>query len=205
MGLGEHDGGGVVNKFIVIEGLDATGKSTLVDKLSFLLDAVQLSCPPEILIPSIVDGHARSHFDSLNPLQRRAYYRFSNLVASELAAREISQNHVIMDRYWTSTAAFAAMDDGFTHDIELGTYPDELMKPDLLILLTVDEENRLLRLQGRGECETQEESELAANKEKRMKVLEAYMAFNPVVLDTSNKSPDQVCSDALQIIQEAYQ
>ena len=79
------------------------------------------------------------------------------------------------------------------------------MKPDLLILLTVDEENRLLRLQGRGECETQEESELAANKEKRMKVLEAYMAFNPVVLDTSNKSPDQVCSDALQIIQEAYQ
>ena len=139
-----------------------------VDKLSILLDAVQLSCPPEILIPSIVDGHARSHFDSLNPLQRRAYYRFSNLVASELAAREISQNHVIMDRYWTSTAAFAAMDDGFTHDIELGTYPDELMKPDLLILLTVDEENRLLRLQGRGEPETQEESELAANKEKRM-------------------------------------
>ena len=35
--------------------------------------------------------------------------------------------------------AFAAMDDGFTHDVELGTYPDELMKPDLLILLTVDE------------------------------------------------------------------
>ena len=36
-----------------------------------------------------------------------------------------------------------------------------------------------------------------------MNVLEAYMAFNPVVLDTSNKSPDQVCIDALQIIQEA--
>ena len=178
-------------------------QSTLVDKLSILLDAVQLSCPPEVLIPSIVDGHARSHFDSLNPLQRRAYYRFSNLVASELAAREISHNHVIMDRYWTSTAAFAAMDDGFTHDVELGTYPDELMKPDLLILLTVDEKNRLLRLQGRGEPETQEESELATNKEKRMNVLEAYMAFNPVVLDTSNKSPDQVCIDALKIIQEA--
>ena len=76
-----------MNKFIVIEGLDATGKSTLVDKLSILLDAVQLSCPPEILIPSIVDGHARSHFDSLNPLQRRAYYRFSNLVSERTSGK----------------------------------------------------------------------------------------------------------------------
>ena len=69
---------------------------------------------------------------------------------------------MIMDRYWTSTAAFAAMDDGFEHDIEIGQYPDEIRRPDLLILLTVDEENRLLRLQGRGEAETQEESELAS-------------------------------------------
>ena len=39
MGLGEFNGGGIVNKFIVIEGLDATGKSTLVEKLSNKLNA----------------------------------------------------------------------------------------------------------------------------------------------------------------------
>ena len=68
-----------MNKFIVIEGLDATGKSTLVDKLSILLDAVQLSCPPEILIPSIVDVMLDLTLIHWNPPQRRAYYRFSNL------------------------------------------------------------------------------------------------------------------------------
>jgi thymidylate kinase len=205
MGLGEFNGGGFVNKFIVIEGLDATGKSTLVEKLSVHLNAAQLSCPPEINIPSIKEGSARTHFDSLNPLQRRAYYRFSNLVASEQVTNVISDRHVIMDRYWTSTAAFAAMDEGFEHDIEIGQYPDEIRRPDLLILLTVDEENRLTRLHGRGEAETKEESELAASKIKREKVLQAYKEFNPVIIDTSNKTPDEVCQEALEIIQEAFQ
>ena len=158
-----------------------------------------------INIPSIKEGSARTHFDSLNPLQRRAYYRFSNLVASEQVTNVISDRHVIMDRYWTSTAAFAAMDEGFEHDIEIGQYPDEIRKPDLLILLTVDEENRLTRLHGRGEAETKEESELAASKIKREKVLETYLKFKPVVIDTSNKSPDEVCQEALEIIQEAFQ
>lgn len=204
MGLGEYDGGGFVNKFIVIEGLDATGKSTLAEKLSIALDAVQLSCPPEIIVPSLKNGNARSYFDSLSPLQRRAYYRFSNLVASEQVAKKISQNHVVMDRYWTSTIAFTAMDGVNSNEIELGEYPDELIRPDLLILLTVDEENRLARLEGRGECETQEESELAGNNEKRVKILQAYESFNPVILDTSSKSPDEVCEEALQIVQEAF-
>ena len=202
MGLGELHGGGSLNKFIVIEGLDATGKSTLVGRLSSVLHATQLSCPPVIQIPSIQQGPARSHFDSLSPLQRRAYYRFSNLVASEEVGKAISTGHVVMDRYWTSTAAFAAMDEGFEHDVELGQYPDEIRKPDLLILLTVDEHNRLERLQGRGEVETKEESELAASKTKRENVLQAYMAFNPVIIDTSNKSPEQVCEEALKIVQE---
>ncbi len=201
MGLGKFYGGGFVNKFIVIEGLDATGKSTLVRNLSLALDAHQLFCPPIINIPSIREGSVRSHFDSLNPLQRRAFYRFSNLVASEEVRKMIPSNHVIMDRYWTSTAAFAAMDEGFEHDLALGEYPEEILKPDLLILLKVDEENRLARLQGRGETETNEESELAASKSKREKVLQAYKAFNPVTIDTSNKTPDEVCQEALQIIE----
>lgn len=205
MGLGEFDGGSFVNKFIVIEGLDATGKSTLVQKLSLALDAEQLSCPPDINIPSIQEGPSRTYFDSLSPIQRRAFYRFSNLVASEEVGKLISRSHVIMDRYWTSTAAFAAMDEGFKHDVELGQYPEEIRRPDLLILLIVDEDNRLKRLRGRGESETKEESELAADKSKRNKVLSAYKKFNPVIIDTSNKNPEQVCQEALDIIQEEIQ
>ena len=93
MGLGDLNGGSTVNKFIVIEGLDATGKSTLVENLSSSLDATRLVCPPEIMVPSLGGGSIRKHFDSLSPLQRRAFYRFSNLVASEDASK-IGRAHV---------------------------------------------------------------------------------------------------------------
>ena len=204
MGLGEFNGGGIVNRFIVIEGLDATGKSTLVEKLSSNINATKLSCPPKIMIPSITGGSARTHFDSLSALKGERITAL-NLVASEEVEQNIASNHVVMDRYWTSTAAFAAMDDGFEHDVELGQYPGEIRIPDLVILLTVDEENRLIRLRRRGEAETSEESELAQSKSKREKVLQGYKEFNPVIIDTSNKSPEEVCQEALQIIEEAFQ
>lgn len=202
MGLGDLNGGSTVNKFIVIEGLDATGKSTLVENLSSSLDATRLVCPPEIMAPSLVKGPIRQHFDSLSPLQRRAFYRFSNLIASEDASRHLVGGDVVMDRYWTSTAAFAAMDDDFEHDVQLGEYPPEIRVPDLVILLLVDEKNRLKRLQGRGEAETNEELELASNIEKRNAVISAYKRFNVVIIDTSDKNPMQVCAEAIEIIEE---
>ena len=202
MGLGSIYGGGTLNRFIVIEGLDATGKSTLVENLSNAISAVKLSCPPDVYLPSLTVNSARTYFDTLNPLQRRAFYRFSNLVASQEVTMHIAESDVIMDRYWTSTAAFAAMDDGFEHDIELGVYPEEILVPDLVILLTVDEKNRLKRLTGRGLKDTSEESELARNVEKRKLVMERYMQFNPIILDTSGKSPNEVCQEAIRVIEE---
>jgi len=190
-----------MNRFIVIEGLDATGKSTLVEKLVVRLSAKKIISPPDINVPSISGGSIRPHFDSLGPIPRRAYYRFSNLIASELVAESIMVSDVVMDRYWTSTAAFAAMDDGFEHDVTLGKYPDEIRSPDILILLIVDEENRLKRLQSRGEIETREESELTRDVDKRERVLESYKKFNPKIIDTSNKDPKQVCEEALEIIE----
>lgn len=191
-----------MNKFIVIEGLDATGKSTLVENLSKALSAVKLSCPPEIFAPSLLEGPIRPRFDSLSPIQRRAYYRFSNLVASEMACMHLLEKDVVMDRYWTSTAAFAAMDDDFEHDVQLGEYPPEIRAPDIVILLLVDEKNRLKRLLGRGESETKEEQELASSIEKREAVITAYKKFNVVIIDTSEKNPEQVCAEAIEIIEE---
>jgi thymidylate kinase len=183
-----------VNRFIVIEGLDATGKSTLVEKLADELMAEKLECPP------LACAGLRIQFDDCEPLQRRAFYRFTNLVASEQAKEALEHSDVVMDRFWTSTAAFSAMDDGFEHDVPLGQYPPEISSPDILILLIVDEENRLLRMSGRGEPETAEEAKLAQDSNKRKQVLENYLAFNPHIIDTSNLNPDQVLEAALDII-----
>ena len=188
----------MTGKFIVIEGLDATGKSTLVDALAKSLDAKLLGCPPRLEAPGLIDGDIRSYFDDRPAVQRRAYYRAANLIASEQAETALRKGHVVMDRYWTSTVAFAALDDDSDMDQEWhGLYPPELLKPDTVILLTVDEQNRVKRMQGRGEPATVEEQDLASGAARREAVLQIYRTFDPIEIDTSSLTPDAVLETVL--------
>lgn len=74
------------------------------------------------------------------------------------------------DRYWHSTAAYTiateingkVQDLPLAHD-EVYQWPEDLLKPDLVLLLTVDPEERVRRLQSRGLEKTKEEAELEAN------------------------------------------
>ena len=183
----------MTGKFIVIEGLDATGKSTLVEKLAERLNATLLQCPPRLEAPDLSDTDLRAYFDDRPPVQRRAYYRAANLIASEQAEMALQNDHVVMDRYWTSTVAFAALDDDSDLDQEWqGRYPPELRKPDAVILLTVDEENRTKRMSGRGEPITDEEQNLAEDVVHREDVLRVYRRFDPIEIDTSDLAPDAV-------------
>ena len=191
----------MTGKFIVIEGLDATGKSTLVVKLAKSLDATLLQCPPRLEAPEFIDGDLRSYFDNRPSAQRRAYYRAANLIASEQTEIALQTGHVVMDRYWTSTIAFAALDNDSDLDQEWqGRYPPELRKPDTVILLTVDEENRAKRMRGRGEPVTTEEHNLAADAARRETVLQVYRTFDPIEIDTSDLTPDAVLETVLDVL-----
>lgn len=188
----------MTGKFIVIEGLDATGKSTLVAKLAKSLNATPLQCPPRLEAPEFIDGDLRSYFDNCPSSQRRAYYRAANLIASEQAEVALQQSHVVMDRYWTSTVAFAVLDDDSDLDQEWqGFYPPELRKPDTIILLTVDEKNRAKRMRERDEPATAEEQNLAADVARREAVLRVYHTFDPIEIDTSTLAPDAVLETVL--------
>lgn len=103
-----------------------------------------------------------------------------------------------MDRYWTSTVAFAALDDDSDIDQEWqGCYPPELRKPDTVILLTVDEKNRAKRMQRRGEPVTSEERNLTADTARRETVLQIYRTFDPIEIDTSDLTPKVVLETVL--------
>lgn len=194
----------MTGKFIVIEGLDATGKSTLVEKLTERLNATLLQCPPRLAAPELSKCDLRSYFDDRPPAQRRAYYRAANLIASEQAVAALKNGHVVMDRYWPSTVAFAALDEDSDFGQEWqGHYPPELREPDAIILLTVNEENRAKRLNGRGNPATAEERNLARNVTRREAVLRRYRMFSPIEIDTSARDPDAVLEVVIDALRES--
>lgn len=79
-------------------------------------------------------------------------------------------------RYWHSTATYAIATEvsgGVQHlpptHHPVYQWPQDLLRPDLVVLLTVDPEERARRLQGRGLEKTREEAELEANSLFRQK------------------------------------
>ena len=111
--------------------------------------------------------------------------------------------HVVMDRYWTSTIAFSVLDkEGPITNIEYGTYPPEMLKPDIMIFLTVDEKHRSERLRGRGEVFTEEESLIEKEIEKRENVLNIYRKYERVEVDTSMLTPKEVHDKIILIFKQ---
>ncbi|KAM4695561.1 UMP-CMP kinase 2, mitochondrial [Discoglossus pictus] len=190
---------------IVIEGLDATGKTTLTQSLKNALEAELLKSPPDCI------SQWRKAFDDEPSLIKRAYYALGNYITASQVANASKESPVIVDRYWHSTAAYAIATEigGHVHNLpeyhhDVYQWPEDLLKPDLVILLTVSDEERILRIRGRGLEETKEEKELEANCMFRQKVEEAYTRMeNPgcVVIDAGSPK-EAVLEEALSIIKK---
>ncbi|KAK9960166.1 hypothetical protein ABG768_010241 [Culter alburnus] len=188
---------------IVIEGLDATGKTTLTEALRESLNATLLKSPPQCLAPF------RQRFDSEPPLIRRAFYALGNYITAAHIGKESLRAPVIVDRYWHSTAAYAIATavGGRVENLprpgsELYQWPEDLLQPNLVLLLTVNPEERLRRLRDRGQDKTVEEAELEINQFFRLKVEEAYKRIqNPacIIVDAS-PSPQEVLQQVQHLI-----
>ncbi|XP_048354236.1 UMP-CMP kinase 2, mitochondrial isoform X2 [Sphaerodactylus townsendi] len=155
---------------IVIEGLDATGKTTITESLKDSLNAIMLRSPPSCV------SQWRKIFDDEPTLIRRAFYALTNYIVASEIAKESTKSPVIVDRYWHSTAAYAIATEisGKVSDLPplhhpVYCWPEDLLKPDLVILLTVSSAERIRRLQGRGAEKTREEAELEVDRFFRQK------------------------------------
>uniref|UniRef100_A0A8C5T474 Thymidylate kinase-like domain-containing protein n=1 Tax=Laticauda laticaudata TaxID=8630 RepID=A0A8C5T474_LATLA len=129
-------------------------------------------------------------------------------MASEIAEAS-SKSPVILDRYWHSTAAYAIATE-ITGNVQnlppahhlVYHWPDDLLSPDIVLLLTVSPEERVRRLQGRGIEKTREEVDLEVNDVFRQKVEESYRRMeNPTchILD-ANPPKEGVVKAALHLI-----
>lgn len=179
--------------WIAIEGLDGSGKSTLARLVAQRIGAALVKNPPESLSADRPAADARPERD------RRAWYAFTNRVASEEAARHRDTGRaVVMDRCAASTLAFGAAHAGTVAQPE--DWPPDVGRPDLIVLLDVPEAVRVSRLPRRS-VESPEEVRLRDDHEFRARVLAGYRALGAIQARAEG-SPEEIAADILGLIEE---
>lgn len=123
--------------FIVLEGIDGSGKTSLSQILAEKIDGVAYATPPEKY------RELRKKIDTQSSIQKHyEFYRDAVIEAStEIASLLVKGKSVICDRYWLTTLVYhrAGM---MTLD---GSDFSHLTKPDLTVLLLVSAEEQLRR------------------------------------------------------------
>ncbi len=119
--------------FIVVEGLDGTGKSTLAAHLAERLGATLLRTPATELStvrPVVDEAFAQS------PVAAQLFYGATVVLASDRARTLLAQGTpVVIDRYWLSTVVYAACRDAH---IDLSPVEPVLLRPDLTVFVDAD-------------------------------------------------------------------
>jgi dTMP kinase len=132
-------------RFIVIEGLDGVGKSTLVQGVTEALGAVAMDTPGADL------SDVRHHVDRFvegDPEASQLFYAMAVKVMGQRAQRATLRGQtVVMDRYWLTTAAYAEV---YGSSLALAEVARRVPCPDLTLYLTLEDAERRRRLQVRG-------------------------------------------------------
>ena len=160
-------------KFIAIEGLDGTGKSTTAKALAEALGGTALSTPLDKF------KQVRPQLEEIylnEPYGRQLFYA-STAIATSIQVKQELETHqvVILDRYWLSTQVYHHWRTQGQH-FELAEVENMLLKPDLTIYLELPLEERMKRLEGRSDNteEDRQTTELVAN-EQLNKLYHAYL------------------------------
>jgi dTMP kinase len=130
--------------FIVFEGLDGSGKSTIAKEVSKIINAKTIKTPPKQFdnIRNALDYYYQDCSEG-----SRFFYLSTLFFASNIIKHELKNNNsIIADRYWMSTCVY---NDSIINDKDLKKYSDLLIKPDITFFLNVSKEARLERLMNR--------------------------------------------------------
>jgi dTMP kinase len=177
---------------MAIEGLDGSGKSTVVRHLAEKLRAVVIRNPPESL------AIEREKADRSEPGVRRRWYLDANRVAIEQARVLADQGKpVVLDRSIASTLCFGAAERGGIARRE--DIPTDFPLPDVIVLLALPESARRERRRNRGDEATSEETRLDTDCAFRERVLAGYRSLCSVEIDASG-TPESIVHAILAVL-----
>jgi thymidylate kinase len=178
--------------FIVLEGLDGTGKSTQAKLLNQKLSG-------ELHSTSSLVSKPRTRFE------RYDAYMGNNTLISEKTLASNTNNRFVVDRYVASTyASFHA--EKYIHP-PTGVkwneyYPDCIVVPGIIINIELAEHTRLERINQRSKSTDAFENRLASNLDFRMCMKNWLRAMSTVTIDATNLSIDELHEVILSVILE---
>jgi len=182
--------------FIVIEGLDGTGKSTIAQHLSKELRGFNYKTPPAPfnLFRNIIDK-------SQNTVTRFLYYLDSVLYASFEIEKLLEKNHVICDRYYISTLAYHYAIDPELRHYRFERVLDRVIKPDFTFFLKANYHTRIQRMCQRENCDSQMIlSDQLNHYELTQKIENEFNKFTEMItFDTQTLSPQNIIANILSL------
>jgi thymidylate kinase len=216
------------NKFIVeIEGLDGSGKTTLVQNLALALGdqkAIATKTPSKCL------KSVRPVFDHRGGPIARAFYMLSNYILAYEIENEIEQDVVIVDRWYASTVSYTVAFRGDrgseaeahnTPSLDMSSLPDSIfewprdlhLKPNLLLILHIDPHVRNQRVSNRiaagggASLFNPWDDRLAKDSALGERILQAFQRVQVpnVALLNANASAKEVLEEALSIFHPMHQ
>ena len=195
------------SRFLVIEGCNGVGKSTIEKYLTARVGASTFHYPPEF-----VSFRREVRLDEcVAPLPRLVYYLAASLHLSDLVRAQLTQSHVICDRYLASPLSLmigeSAIEETEARRL-LEPFLSYLCKPDLTLLLTAEHAVASARIHKRSlESGTLtpvarrmlESEEFFHRRENACRQMS--MRLGPVVeLDTTNLSSEEMCNSAWSLL-----
>ena len=195
------------SRFLVIEGCNGVGKSTIEKYLSARVGASTFHYPPEF-----VSFRREVRLDEcVAPLPRLVYYLAASLHLSDLVRTQLTQSHVICDRSLASPLSLMIAESAIEETEAcrlMKPFASYLRMPDLTLLLTAEHAVASARIHNRSR-----DSGMLTPVARRMLESEEFfhkrenacrqfaMRLGPVMeLDTTNLSPEEMCNCAWSLL-----